>query len=186
MPHSYALLRTMRTGNPYGTPDVFIETGILNGNTTYAASKVFPLVEAIDISPYLCHQAHERFKHTDKVRIFEGDSAIVFPARLREHARPVFAYLDAHYFERPAGLVPGVEGKGQFPLYAELEALASRPYADTVLVDDVSSFGRKSPRIDAEWEHLSIERILDQFPGRVHSHAVKANGLLIYLKPRDS
>jgi hypothetical protein len=144
-------------------PQVFVETGTFDGKTTRFALEQFAAVHTIELD-------HDRFWRAlgelgpQGAHCHHGDSRVWVPRLAQQIEGPVFWYLDAHWFN-----VPGVAGRDEgLPLWAELEALAARPWPDVVVVDDVHSFGTDQPT--PEWQAISLERIAGCFPG--HREAV--------------
>ncbi len=138
----------------------FVESGTFHGKTTRLAVEQFTTVHTIELHPDWYANAVRDLGPLG-VGCWHGDSAVVIPRLAKEIAEPVFWYLDAHWFK----LVPGVAGQLEgLPLWRELEALAARPYADVVVVDDVASFGRTEPT--DEWLDVSLEKIAAYFPGQ--------------------
>jgi hypothetical protein len=150
-------LQALRTRYPE-VPTVFVETGTFEGKTTRLALEQFAAVHTVELD-------HDRFWRALSqlgplgTHCYHGDSRVWVPRLAKQIEGPVFWYLDAHWFN-----VPGVAGKAEgLPLWDELEAIAARPWADVVVVDDVHAFGTDRPT--PEWLEVSLERIAAHFPG---------------------
>jgi hypothetical protein len=156
--HLSALLLRFH-GNGHAVPAVFVESGTFHGKTTRLAAAQFREVHTIELHPTWYAEAVEQLGALG-VHCYHGNSAELVPTLARAIGEPVFWYLDAHWFKR----VKDVAGQGTpLPLWAELEAIAARPYLDIVVVDDVHAFGGSDPT--PEWLDVSLERIAGYFPG---------------------
>ena len=165
-------LRQIRAGHPAGVvPRVFIETGTQHAVTTRLARQLYDVVETVELSAVLYAAAVARHGH-DGIRFHHGDSAELLPKILARYAEPVCIYLDAHWYPNP-----NVVGADAFPLWAELEAIARRPHADIVIVDDVHSFGTALPAID--WVGVTEGTIVSNL-GRVQGTERVADHFVVY------
>ena len=133
-----------------------VETGVLFGQTTALLAKYFDSVCAVELSGDMITEARRRYPHLKNVHYWQGDSADVVPRLALVIPETCLWFLDAHWFPRA-----GVVGKGKFPLFAELDAIAKRPQLDIVVVDDVHSFkGGRGP--EKEWESVTYESICER------------------------
>ena len=158
-------LRLIRTRHPSAEAIcTFVESGTFHGKTTRLAVEQFAAVHTIELNADWYTEAVRDLVPLG-VKCYHGNSADLVPQLASEIEEPVVWYLDAHWFK----LVPDVAGETEgLPLWAELEALAKRPYADVIVVDDVASFGKTEPT--PEWIDVSLEKIASYFPG--HREAV--------------
>jgi hypothetical protein len=143
-------------------PVHFVESGTFEGKTAMIADRMFSTVHTVEISPVLYEAARQNFYGTS-IFLYQGDSAELIPRFASRISAPVVWYLDAHWFHREPGQLQ-IPDSSPFPLWTELEAIAKRPYADCVIVDDVSVFG-KGPDdwpwpIDERWEGVTGEAIM--------------------------
>ena len=118
-----------------------IETGTLHGETTRELAEVFSAVHTIELADELCRAAVADFARENGygcITCHYGDSALVLPELLKgkEFQTPIVFYLDAHWFNRK-----GVANDAPFPLIREIEEIATRSYADVVIVDDCQHLG---------------------------------------------
>jgi hypothetical protein len=140
-------------------PRVFVESGTFHGKTTRWARERFLVVHTIELSPVL-HAEAMRDLAPLGITCHLGDSRDVIPRLAETLTAPVVWFLDAHWTN-----CPGAAGKDTpLPLLEELEALAQRTQADTVIVDDVASFGRDD--YQPGWGDVSVNWIAGFFPGR--------------------
>lgn len=172
---SVATLRKIRDGHPLEVaPRVFVETGTQHAETARFARQVYEVVETIELSDALYRTASARYGG-DGIRFHHGDSATLLPEILESYQEPVCVYLDAHWYPSK-----GVVGQYAFPLWRELAILASRPYPDIVVVDDVHSFGRAEPT--PEWKDVVPSRITDAL-GRVLTSMMYDDHFIAYRRP---
>ena len=157
-------------------PEVAVETGTFRGERTELFARYFHTVHTVELSPVLHGAASARLAPLGtRVQCHFGDSAVVVPRLAAEIQEPVLWYLDAHWFslnrgKSRAGYARDAEAqiaRGPLPLWAELEAIGARTYADVVLVDDARDFGRSEPT--PEWEEVTLARIASYFPGCVEA-----------------
>jgi len=163
-------------------PSVFIETGTFHGKTAATAAAMFDLVHTIELSKVLHQEAVGKFADRPEIHCHQGDSAVVLPELLRNTPAPAVIYLDAHWFHRQAGQ-PEIPQERPFPLWAELAAIADRPHADWVIVDDAGLFGRTEHAwpIDPRWRTVTVARILDVLGrGRLAGHALYGDCLVVW------
>lgn len=141
-------------------PAVFVESGTFHGKTTRWARPRFREVHTVELSDVL-HAAAVQSLTPLGVVCYHGDAAVVIPQLAAQIAESVVWFLDAHWTNCPHAAGAGTP----LPLMAELSALAARQYRDTVIVDDVSSFGRDD--YQPGWGAVTLESIAARFPGRV-------------------
>jgi len=159
------IMLELRNNQPKAQPpDIFVETGTWKGGTTALALNFFADVHTIERSVVHHIGAWRTFWTYGHVHCHFGDSRVVLASlcELVLPPVPVFFYLDAHWFR-----VDHAVGKGEFPLWAEIEAIAARNVADVVVVDDVHSFGTENP--EPAWKDVTLENIVKAFQnaGRV-------------------
>ena len=146
-------------------PRLAVETGVLFGQTTALLAKYFDHVYAVELSGDLITEARRRYPHLKNIHYWQGDSADVVPKLTTAIDEACLWFLDAHWYPRA-----GVVGKGKFPLWAELDAIAKRPQRDIVVVDDVHSFGKDGDAPEAEWQRVTFESVGERLdPKRVHA-----------------
>jgi hypothetical protein len=172
---SIATLRKIRDGHPLEiVPRAFVETGTQHAETTRLARRLYEIVETIELSGDLYRVALARYGGNG-IRFHHGDSATLLAEILESYREPVCIYLDAHWYPSK-----GVVGEDGFPLWRELATLASRPYPDIVVVDDVHSFGRAQPT--PEWKDVVPSRITKAL-GRVLTSMVYDDHFIAYRRP---
>lgn len=142
---------------PATCPRVFVESGTFHGKTTRWAVSRFPVVHTIELSRALYADALQALAPLG-VHCYHGDSRTLIPELAVAITESAVWFLDAHWLNQPHAA-----GKGDpLPLMDELAALAERPYADTIIVDDVASFGRED--YQAGWGAISEASLAALFP----------------------
>lgn len=158
-------------------PKKAVETGTWKGDTTELLTKYFSGVTTIELSESLHWRASQRFLHSNKVCCMLGDSAEILPKVSEE--KPLFFYLDAH-----GGKAGGMIKYGEelaFPLWAELDYIATRSHADIVVVDDIASFGYHSQ--EPKWSDVSVGSCIDRL-NRVYRAEVLRDQLVMYCREK--
>ena len=161
----------------YSDIDVAVETGTFRGDGPLWFSKFFEEIHTVEINEGLHNLAKTRCatcESLDKITFHLGDSAIVVPVLAEQIKKPVLWLLDAHFclWAKAKEWNEPCPVRGNFPLWAELEAISKRPYADIVLVDDSPVFGvsRDKDRVPGDtspqWESVSDE-VITKALGRV-------------------
>lgn len=164
---------------------VAVETGTADGRFTQQLAMNFGVVHTIELSSISCAIAERALFGFDNIILHHGDSAIVVPKLCEEIEEPCLWYLDAHYcFVRV-----GKASMGSFPLWDELRAIATRPWADVVYVDDQKNFGNYRPDLEEDeniWVDVTEQNILKVFGDRVAWHTNDpCGGMCISLKRRQ-
>lgn len=168
--HLSAIRRYLDGAN---APRVFVESGTWHGSTTKLAEAEFEHVETIELNPALHRDAVAMLKPTTVCHC--GNSADVVPMIAQRIAEPVFWYLDAHFFKHKKEQIAGKEFP--LPLWAELDAIAQRPFPDIIVVDDVHLFGvTTGPQ--PEWAGVTLESIAAKFPGHRRAALMKDQGVV--------
>jgi hypothetical protein len=140
-----------RYANPY-----FFETGTANGACVeLALSCGFEKIFSVEIEPERQSENIKKFTKeivAHKVKLYTGDSLLLFPEMVKELDKPTTFWLDAHVDE-------GKSGVKKCPLYEELETIATSPIKiHTIMIDDISYFGTKN-----HWgDGISLETIKEK------------------------
>ncbi len=152
---------------------VFIESGTELGRTIRAMRPIFPVRHTIELSPLF--YAYARLNNLgQKIKFYFGDSARVLPKNAARVSEPAVFFLDAHCSS-------GYSAGQDIPLYQELAAIAKRPYADLIIVDDVRLFGtKKKPQED--WSSINRSDMEKVFPSHTLAKSYIKNDRLILAK----
>jgi hypothetical protein len=146
-------------------PRVFVESGTFHGKTTKWAVPRFAVVHTIELARTLYADAVSELAPLG-VTCHHGDSRQVIPQLAASIQERAVWFLDAHWLNNPAAAGNGTP----LPLSAELTALAARPFLDTIIVDDVASFGHEE--YQPGWGQVSLTWIATYFPGAVTRQVV--------------
>jgi len=183
-------MREILAANTESPIKVFIETGTFRAVNVVNLAPVFEQAHSIDLSLPIYRTAVKKFGDKTRfgINFHHGDSAVVLPRLLRDIQEPVVVYLDGHYCREQS--MP--TATGSFPLWKELKCIRERPYADIVIVDDVHTFGRKRPELEAmdrsNWEDVTTASILDALgQDRIDRHYVLRDEFIVHLsaKPKS-
>jgi hypothetical protein len=135
-----------------------VETGTYYGEMVAAVKTHFDRVFSIEYDPALAHRATRRFERDPRIRILEGDSAVVLPELLKSIEAPALFWLDAGYW--------GWDQLRRDPerLSVEVEAiLTHRVRGHVILMDDARMLnGQKGALTFAEFQ----SRVAARFPDR--------------------
>lgn len=112
-------------------PEVFVETGTLFGDMTYAQRNNFRRLYSIELDDYLFARATRRFRHFPHIHILHGDSGQKIIEVLHVLDRPCLFWLDAHY----SGGVTA-HGEEMTPVFAEIRHILNHPVRNHVIVID--------------------------------------------------
>lgn len=118
----------------------FVETGTYRGDTAAWASRHFPHVFTIELSPVFYAEAQTRFHVQPNVRVLNGDSSTMTREVLNGLAQPALFWLDAHW--------SGLDTAGreiECPVMAEIALINNSPLAHVVLIDDARLFCSPPP-----------------------------------------
>nr|VFK11672.1 MAG: methyltransferase, FkbM family [Candidatus Kentron sp. LPFa] len=139
-------------------PWAFIETGTFRAETAIWAASRFEQVWTVELSEQLYEENRLLLDPYRNITALQGDSRQVLARLAGEvHEAAVF-WLDAHWC---GGSTAGIDD--QCPLLEELDAIATRPYGDFVLIDDARLFlSRESA--PSQWPSIfEIGKRLERF-----------------------
>jgi len=115
---------------------ILVETGTYLGDMVAAMRRRFSCIYSIELGQELWQKACERFSSWPKIKILQGDSAVVLGQVMQEIKRPALFWLDGHY---SAGIT--AKGELETPIFAELEHIfAHRLKNHVILIDDARCF----------------------------------------------
>jgi hypothetical protein len=143
---------------------VLVETGTYYGEMVAAVKDRFDRIYSIECVPELARQAARRFDLDPRIRILEGDSALVLPELLESLAEPALFWLDAGYW--------GWEHLRRDPerLSAEVEAILGYSVrTHVILMDDARMLnGQNGALTLAEFQSRVASRFPDRTVGVLH------------------
>jgi len=134
-----------------------VETGTYYGEMVAAVKNDFDRVYSIEYDPALAQRAARRFAGDPRIRILEGDSAVVLPELLKSLSEPSLFWLDAGYW--------GWDQLKRDPgrLSAEVEAILAHPVRHVILMDDARMLnGQNGALTFPEFQ----SRVAARFPDR--------------------
>lgn len=120
----------------------FIETGTYEGDAVQKALEAgFDYCYSIELSDKYFRIATERFKDNPKVKIIQGDSALMLWDVIKDINGRITFWLDGHYSKGDTAL-----GKYCSPLIAEIEQIG-RHYNNkhTIIIDDMRNWTKPGP-----------------------------------------
>jgi len=121
--------------------DILIETGTLNGECAYNASKYFKEVHTIELAEELFEMARKRVENRSNVYCYLGDSSELLLPILESVDGTVLFWLDAHY--SGGNTACGINGD---PIIYELNQIGvSKRFKSIILIDDIR--GHNIPNI---------------------------------------
>lgn len=121
-------------------PDIFIETGTYLGQTIDKLKDNFAEVYSIELDKKLYKNAKKLFAGNKRIKILQGDSAIVLGRIIKSIKYPTLFWLDAHY---SGGIT--AKGNKNTPVLKELTAITKNmPKGSVILIDDAREFNGKS------------------------------------------
>ena len=112
-------------------PEIFVETGTLFGDMTYAQRHSFRQLFSIELDDYLFERATRRFKPYSHIRILHGDSGQKIAEVLQKLEKPCLFWLDAHY---SGGIT--AHGMEMTPIFDEIRHILNHPVRNHVIVID--------------------------------------------------
>lgn len=114
----------------------FIETGTYLGTMINAVKNNFKEIFTIELDKTLFLLNQKKFKGFKRIKIFQGDSAIILPKLISRINSPILFWLDAHFSK-------GITAKGpkETPILEELHAVLNHNVkAHVILIDDANAF----------------------------------------------
>lgn len=158
---------------PGQVPRILVESGTYLGTTTQLALTHFAVVHTIELSERLYRAAVKQLEPAGVV-CHLGDTREILPRLCEQLVEPVAWYLDAHWWPDPLRAA----AQNPLPLLEELTAIAARPWADVVIVDDVHAFRRDDPKLPG-WEVVTPEWISAAL-GRVRESQIVGDQCLVW------
>lgn len=158
-PHSAKQRAIRHYGALYGL-STLVETGTYKGDMVAAQIRNFDRIYSIELSKELADKAVRRFAAYPQVTIMQGDSGKVLHEIVPRLDGPALFWLDGHYF---GGL--SVRGETDCPIFEELEAVFSSPYAHVLLIDDARCFTGTGKWVEYPTLEKLQQFILSRRPG---------------------
>lgn len=158
MPHKEkmkVLLKYIKTFKP----DIFIETGTYLGQTVDKLENNFKEVYSVELDKKLYKNAKKIFSGNKRVKILQGDSAVVLNKIVKNINSPTLFWLDAHY---SGGIT--AKGKKNTPVLKELTVIAKHmSKGSVVLIDDAREFTGESDYPKLEMIQKFVEKQMPKY-----------------------
>lgn len=132
----YKRQHLLKIGKKHGC-SLFIETGTYYGDTVATMRKHFNKIMSVELSRELYEYNKQRFKNTDNVLLWQGDSGKVMPQMLKEIQGRALFWLDGHFSGEGTA-----KGETECPVISELNAVRRYCRRDhCIVIDDARLFG---------------------------------------------
>jgi hypothetical protein len=168
----------------YTTFPCFIETGTLNGGTTFALEPYFNKVYTIEYSEKYYTNTKSKY-HGDKIQFILGDSSVVFKSLLPTITDNCIFFLDGHWSGGDTG-----HSEKDCPLYEEIRHIHELFKQEAIIIiDDARLFGldATSGILGEDWSDIKKDTILGILQSRIHkvysldSECAKDDRLIIHI-----
>jgi len=149
----------------YRNYNCFIETGTLNGDTTFALEPYFNKLYTIEYSEIYYNRTKNRY-NGNKINFILGDSSIIFERLLPNISDKCIFFLDGHYSGGDTG-----QSNKDCPLYEEITYINNLFINDAIIIiDDFRLFGlnKSSGKLNEDWSEINKEKLLNILQGRIN------------------
>jgi hypothetical protein len=167
----------------------FIETGTLNGDTTFALEPHFNKLYTIEVSEHYYNRTKNRYTG-NKINFILGDSAIVFESLLPNITDKCIFFLDGHWSSGDTG-----RSAKDCPLDEEITHINNLFINDAIIIiDDFRLFGlnKSSGKLGEDWSKINKENLLNILKLRIDkvyhldSEYTKDDRLIIHINSKQS
>jgi hypothetical protein len=165
----------------------FIETGTLNGDTTFALEPYFDKLYTIEFSEKYYNNTKNKY-NGNKINFILGDSSVVFESLLPIiHDNCVF-FLDGHWSGGDTG-----NSEKDCPLNEEITHINNLFQNDAIIIiDDFRLFGldKSSGKLSEDWSKINKENLLNILKTRINkvyhldSEYAKDDRLIIHINAK--
>jgi hypothetical protein len=147
----------------YNNYPIFIETGTLNGDTTFALEPYFQKLFTIEFSEKYYNNTKNRYSG-NKINFILGDSSKVFQTLLPEITKNCIYFLDGHWSSGDTG-----KSDKDCPLIEEITSINNLFQNEAIIIiDDYRLFGlSKETGLNEDWSEISKEKIINILGNRV-------------------
>ena len=135
---------------------VFIESGTLNGETTFQIEPLFDEVYTVEINERFYKRVVEKYKG-NKIQFILGNSSQKFIEFLPMINKPAIFFLDGHWSGGDTGRC-----EKDCPLYEELDIINKMFKHEAILIVDDMRLCGKGPRKGTDicdWEDINITNL---------------------------
>jgi len=162
----------------------FIETGTLQGETTFAMEPYFQNLYTIEFSEKYYNETKNKY-NGDKINFILGDSGKVFTTLLPTIQENTIFFLDGHWSSGDTG-----RSEKDCPLVEEVSKIATLFDPEAILiVDDYRLFGTN---IHEDWSKISKDELINILGSRVkevyhmESKIAKDDRLIIHILSKNT
>lgn len=164
----------------------FIETGTLNGDTTFAMEPLFEKIYTIELSPLYYTGTKQRYTGK-KINFLLGDSSIVLKDLLPSIAEDTIFFLDGHWSSGNTA-----KGEKDCPLFEEITHITNLfKHSAILIIDDYRLFGldKTSGKLGEDWSQINKDSLLEIIQSRIRrvyhldSVSAKDDRLIIHIGP---
>ena len=144
---------------------MIIETGTLNGDTTFALEPYFQKLFTIEFSEKYYNNTKNRY-NGNKINFILGDSSKVFQTLLPIISGNCIFFLDGHWSSGDTG-----RSDKDCPLIEEITHINNLFENEAIIIiDDYRLFGlSKETGLNEDWSEISKEKIINILGNRVKS-----------------
>lgn len=162
----------------------FIETGTLNGDTTFAMEPFFNELHTIEFSESYYYRTKNRYRG-NKINFLLGDSSVVFENLLPSIETNCIFFLDGHWSSGDTG-----RSTKDCPLDEEITHINNLfRHEAIIIIDDFRLFGldKSSGIIGEDWSNINKENLLTILNKRINkvyhldSECAKDDRLIIHI-----
>ncbi len=176
----YSFLKLLK--DDYTKYNSFIETGTLNGDTTFALEPYFNKLYTIEFSKTYYNRTKSKY-HGNKINFILGDSSIVFEKLLPSITDKCIFFLDGHWSSGDTG-----RSNKDCPLEEEITHINNLFTNEAIIIiDDVRLFGLK---LYEDWSKINKETLLTILQPRINnvyhldSACAKDDRLIIHINAK--
>jgi hypothetical protein len=165
----------------------FIETGTLNGDTTFALEPYFNKLYTIEFSEKYYNSTKNRYSG-NKINFILGDSSIVFESLLPNITEKCIFFLDGHWSSGDTG-----KSNKDCPLEEEITHINNLfTNSAIIIIDDFRLFGldKSSGKLGEDWSKINKEKLLNILQPRINkvyhldSECAKDDRLIIHINAK--
>jgi hypothetical protein len=142
----------------------FIETGTLNGDTTFALEPYFEKLYTVEFSEKYYNNTKNKYQGK-KINFILGDSSVVFETLLPNITDKCIFFLDGHWSSGDTG-----KSNKDCPLVEEITHINKLFQNEAIIIiDDYRLFGldRSSGKLNEDWSKINKDELLNILKSRI-------------------
>lgn len=134
---------------------IFVETGSYQGNTIQLALDCgFEEVRSVELNESNYNRCVERFKNYTNVKLYFGESEVLFSEMIKDITEPITFWLDSHYSGCGDTYVTS-KGRSFSSIVSELQTIKNHPIKNhTILIDDIRDAGTQN------FDYVSLQELI--------------------------